>query len=181
MKKIILLCIFIISGIAALPQDITIEEPEFTGIVLLVKDNTNAVKLEKQKASSGTKADVGAAIFGIAKGKGMNLVNGAVSPVRVNNGETIRLIVKVKENDRDPLEVINIFQMEQDKNKDKRVLIVGNVNFNRSTSLNIDFIPFNATKYGASSYWVELNNLDSGEYALTLDGSRDVFNMFGVD
>jgi len=181
MKKIVIFFILMLPGVIALSQDITVEEPEFTGIILLVKDSNSSEKLEKQKASSGTKADVGAAIFGIAKGKGMNIVNGAASPVRVKIGEPVRLIVKVKENDRDPIEVINIFQMEQDNTKDKRIVITGNVNFNKTSTLNIDFIPFTATKYGTSSYLVELANLDSGEYALTLDGSRDVFNMFGVD
>jgi hypothetical protein len=171
--------LFLLSSAPA--QEINIHEPEFTGIILLVKDSNTSEKLEKQKASTGTKADVGAALFGIAKGKGMNIVTGASSPVRVENGEKVKLIVKVKENDRDPMEVINVFRLEQDLTKDKRVVIVGTVNFNKTSSANIDFIPFDATKYGASSYLVELSNLSSGEYALTLDGSRDVFNLFGVD
>lgn len=31
------------------------------------------------------------------------------------------------------------------------------------------------------TYLITLEGVDSGEYAVTLDGSRDVFNMFGVD
>ncbi len=56
-----------------------------------------------------------------------------------------------------------------------------NADFNQSTAADIDFIPFQASKYGQSSYLLQVDDLLPGEYAITLDGSRDVFNMFGVD
>jgi hypothetical protein len=70
--------------------------------------------------------------------------------------------------------------LEQDKIKDKRVLIVNKVNLNQSSS-EIKFIKFEASKYGTSSYLIEISNLPGGEYAMTLEDSRGVFNMFGVD
>lgn len=162
-------------------QDLTIAEPDFSGIILLVRDYQSGEQLEKQKAASGSKASVGAALFGVAKAKGMNFVNGAKSPVRIDRGSTIRLIVKANENDRDPMEVINVFALESDQDKDRRIIVTGTVNFNKSTAADIDFIPFQATKYQSSSYLLEIASLPPGEFALTLDGSRDVFNMFGVD
>ena len=48
-------------------QDISVPEPEFTGIVLLVKPDGQAEQLEKQKAASASKADIGAALFGVSK------------------------------------------------------------------------------------------------------------------
>jgi hypothetical protein len=162
-------------------QEITIEEPDFTGIVVMVKSNSSGEQLEKQKAASASKADIGAALFGVSKAKGMNMVNGIESPVRAGSETPLKFIVRVKENDRDPAEVINIFRLEQDLKKERRTIVTGTVNFNQTTGLNIDFIPFEASRYGQSSYLIELPEVAPGEYAITLDGSRDVFNLFGID
>ncbi len=182
MKTLIsVLLITFILGFKQLYQEITIEEPEFSGIILLVTGETSFEQLEKQKAATATRADIGAALFGVSKGKGMNMVNGLQSPVRIAGGEKLTLIARVRENDRDPVEVVNIFRMEQDIKKEKRTIVTGTVNFNQSTALDIDFIPFEASKYGQSSYLIEVSEIPAGEYAITLDGSRDVFNLFGVD
>ncbi len=162
-------------------SEISVPEPEFTGIILLVRNNDFGEQLEKQKAASASRADLGAAFFGISKGKGMNMVNGIQSPIRATGGEKISLIARVRENDRDPVEVVNIFQMKIDIKKERRTLVTGTVNFNQTTALDIDFIPFEASRYGQSSYLIELNEIPPGEYAITLEGSRDVFNLFGVD
>ena len=87
----------------------------------------------------------------------------------------------VNQHDRDPAEVINFFRLEEDAKKERRTIVTGTVNFNQSTAADIDFIPFQASKYGQSSYLVQVSDLPPGEYAITLDGSRDVFNMFGID
>ena len=168
-------------GIQLFSQEITIAEPEFTGIILLVRGSDSGEQLEKQKAASASKADIGAALFGVSKAKGMNTIDGLQSPVRVESGENVKFIARVKENDRDPVEVINIFRMEQDLKKERRTIVTGTVNFNQSTASDIDFIPFQAKKYGQNSYLIEVTGLSPGEYTLTLDGSRDVFNLFGVD
>jgi hypothetical protein len=162
-------------------QDISVPEPEFTGIVLLVKPDGQAEQLEKQKAASASKAHIGAALFGVSKAKGLNMVSGVQSPVRVFGGEKLSFIVKVKENGRDPVEVVNLFRLGKDIKKERRTIVTGTVNFNQSTAADIDFIPFQASKYGQSSYLLQVYELPPGEYAITLDGSRDVFNMFGVD
>jgi hypothetical protein len=162
-------------------REISVPEPEFTGIILLVRSDDSGEQLEKQKAASASKADIGAALFGVSKGKGMNMVNGIQSPVRTIGGDKISLIARVRENDRDPVEVINIFKMEKDIKKERRTLVTGTVNFNQSTALDIDFLPFEASRYGQSSYLIELSEIPAGEYAITLEGSRDIFNLFGVD
>jgi hypothetical protein len=77
--------------------------------------------------------------------------------------------------------VVNLFRLGKDIKKERRTIVTGTVNFNQSTAADIDFIPFQASKYGQSSYLLQVYELPPGEYAITLDGSRDVFNMFGVD
>ena len=166
----------------AFAQKLTNAEPEFVGQVLLVVDgDTQAKQLEKQKASTATKADIGPAIIHVRSGKGMNVVNGAASPVRTSKRTNVRLIVKVGDNSKDPADIVNLFKMQQDRGKEKRVLIVGKVLFNKSSSMDIEMLHFKASKYGTGSFLLELPEMEPGEYALTLEGSRGVFNLFGVD
>ncbi|WP_162343114.1 hypothetical protein [Cyclobacterium salsum] len=177
------LAILLLSGsiFPLLARQIQVEEPEFSGIVLLMRNDQQAEPLEKQKASSGSKANIGAALFGVAKARGMNLVDGAKSPVRVSGVDKVRLLVKADGNSRDPVEMINVFLLEADPDKNRRIITTGTVNFNKTTAAAIDFIPFTGSKYRESSYLLELDPLPPGEYAVTLEGSRDVFNLFGVD
>jgi hypothetical protein len=42
-------------------------------------------------------------------------------------------------------------------------------------------MPFSGRRHGKASYRVVVAHLEPGEYAMTIEGSRDVFNMFGVD
>jgi len=129
MKKINVSAVFLVVFVCqVLCQEISVPEPEFTGIVLSVK----AEQLEKQKAASASKADIGAALFGVSKAKGLNMVSGVQSPVRVFGGEKLAFIVKVKENDRDPVEVVNFFRLEKDIKKERRTIVTGTVNFNQS-------------------------------------------------
>jgi hypothetical protein len=166
----------------AFAQKLTNAEPEFVGQVLLVVGgDTPAQQLEKQKVSTATKADIGPAIIGVRSGKGMNVVKGAASPVRTSKRTNLRLIVKVGDNSKDPTDIVNLFKMQQDKGKDQRVLIVGKVVFNKSSSMDIQMLHFKASKYGTGSYLLELPEMELGEYAVTLEGSRGVFNLFGVD
>jgi hypothetical protein len=161
-------------------QNLKVVEPEFVGAIVLVnQDDCTSQKLEKQTASSAAKADIGAALFGVAKGKSINKVNGASSPTRTKNGKIVRLIVKMKENSRDPAEVINVFKM--DEGKDNRLLIVGKLVFNQTSQLDIKYLPFQGSKFGTSSYLIQLSNVEPGEYAVTIDGTRMIFNLFGVD
>ena len=48
-----------------------------------------------------------------------------------------------------------------------------------SKTNNIDYLPFKAYPYKETSFLIELNIDQAGEYAVTLDGSN--FNLFGID
>jgi hypothetical protein len=74
MKKIITLSICLTIGIKLFSQEVKIKEPEFTGMILLINDSDTFEKLEKQKASAASKADIGAALLGVTKAEGMNIV-----------------------------------------------------------------------------------------------------------
>jgi len=54
--------------------------------------------------------------------------------------------------------------------------------FSGSGSMDIRFIQFEAKKYGEHSFLITISQpVESAEYAMTLEGSRDLFNMFGIN
>ena len=163
-------------------QEALIAEPEYTGNVLIVIDGKGQA-LEKQKASSKAKAGASMYIVGLGKIKGSNVVTGMRSPIRILQHDNIELIVRVADNSVDPFQLINIFKLEQNSNKNNRSIEVSSVaSFSGAKSNDIEFIPFEAKKYGEKSYLVKLQKqLMPGEYAVTIEGSRNLFNMFGVE
>jgi hypothetical protein len=174
---------------AAVPESsgtnaqIKVTEPEFSGTIVFVNDSVGAgVKLEQQAASMGTKASGSSyvPIVGVFSGKSTvkNYVKGASSPVQIDKKVKIQFIVKVADNSVDPVSVINIFRLNPEK--DTRTIEVGSAKFASGAKTDIKFLPFDATKYGQNSYLITLENLEAGEYAMTLASRRDMFHMFGV-
>jgi hypothetical protein len=179
-KKYLLLLALTLPTLAIAQLDIA--EPEYTGNVVYI-DNGKARPLEKQKVVTKAKAGASVYIVGVGKVKASNVVNGSRSPVRVIGRDSISLIIRVADNSVDPFQVVSIFQLEQNANKNNRSIEVSSAGtFTGTTHNDISLIPFEAKKYGEKSYLITLLNvLAPGEYALTIEGSRDLFNMFGVD
>ncbi len=164
-------------------QSTNIAEPEFSGNIVYVNGtNGSGIKLEQQTTSVNTRAN-GAAyvpIYGVFAGKATskNVVEGSCSPVQIEKKPKMSFIVRVSDNSVDPVTVINIFKLKSEK--DTRTLEVASAKIGSSKSAGIKYLAFNGTKYGQSSYLVEIDNIDPGEYAITLANRRDIFNMFGV-
>lgn len=164
------------AGIASLAgaQDLAIPEPEFVGNFVLVTDD-HGLALEKQRASTHARA-------GFFKAKGSNIVQGAQSTVRAPGGAGLRFIVRASSNDVDPAQLVNVFALTSDPKRDYRYIETSSQGMFTGDSMKIDFIGFSGKRYGDSSYLLTIDRpLPQGEYAMTLEGSRDVFNLFGVD
>lgn len=90
--------------------------------------------------------------------------------------------MRVADSSVDTFKQNNIFKLEQNSNKNLRYLNVGSHRTLGGTkAADIEFISFDGRKYGKSSYLIEIGTLPGGEFAITLDGSSVIFNMFGVD
>lgn len=151
-----------------------IPEPEYVGNILLVQ-GAAGVPLEKQRASNHARS-------GFLKAKSSNIVQGAQSPVRTTTNENLTFIVRHSTNDVDPAQVVNIFKLTSDSKRDYRYIETGSRGMFTGDSMNIEFLPFSSSRYGKSSYQLTISQpLSPGEYAMTLDGTRDVFSLFGVD
>lgn len=186
MKKIALLLVVLNLTVSnaqiKTSAEIKITEPEFSdNIVYVDKIDGTGIQLEKQTISISAKLNAGAfiPIVGIfSKSKGKNVVKGNSSPIKITKNAKIYFIVKVSDNSTDPTSRINIFKLK--KTKDTRTLETASTNVLETKANDIDYLSFIGKKYGKSSYIIELDNMEVGEYAITLENRRDLFNMFSV-
>ena len=93
----------------------SIQEPEYSGNFILVKDSLNATPLEKQKAINKAKAGASLYIIGVGKVTGSNIIKGQKSPIRTQQKKDLKFIVKVKDNSIDPFTQINIFSISKNQ------------------------------------------------------------------
>ena len=157
-------------GIAA--AQVELPEPDYVGNIVAVQ-NGQGVPLEKQRASNRARG-------GFVRARAANEVDGAKSPVRLTSGR-MQLIVRAETNQVDPAQVVSVFRLDTNARRDVRLIETGSQGVFAARSMDIEFLSFTSERYGESSYLITLEGVGSGEYAVTLDGSRDVFNMFGVD
>ncbi len=182
MKKIF--CIFSLINFAFLNAQIKISEPEFSGNIVYVNDSVGSgIKLEQQTASGSTKAN-GASyvpVVGLFAGKATskNIVKGSTSSIQIEQSKKISFIIKVSDNSIDPTTMVNIFKLNSES--DSRTIEISSAKvIGGEKSGDIKYLSFNGKKYGQSSYLIEVDNIEKGEYAITLSSRRDLFNMFGI-
>ncbi len=162
------------------PYKINTPEPEYVGTILQIDEKGNVLNtLETKKSAVRSNANAGVFIVGVGKVKARNYVKERTSPVRISKGK-ILLLAKVTNSKINPKEIFNIFKLEQGK-KDRSIVVGEAHTFAGSKVSEIDFLPFNAYPYKDSSFIVELNIEEPGEYAVTLDSSRETFQLFGID
>jgi len=158
---------------------LSIKEPKYIGEIFAVTDDSEFVKLEQQKMSGKINYNASALLIGIGKAKSKNVISGSSSPVRLKEGNPFKFIIKTGNQQINPNEYFNVFSLES--SKEKRYVKVGQSNsFGTSKSMDLDYQTFKATPYGKHSFLIEISSLEKKEYAITIKGSRDIFNMFGV-
>jgi hypothetical protein len=183
MKNVYLTIVLFLSANSITAQTIKVAEPEFSGNIVYVNESTGAgIKLEKQTASRTTKAN-GAAfvpVVGLFAGKATskNVIQGSSSPVQIGKQPKISFIVKVSDNSIDPTTEIHIFKLNSEK--ETRTVELGTAKVGSAKAGGIKYLDFNGSKYGQSSYLIEVENIETGEYAITLSKTRNIFNMFGI-
>lgn len=186
MKKVLAaLTVFALSTVAN--AQVTVAEPEFIGQVLALKSDTEGTLLDKESAQIKTKAAASLYIVGIGSTKSRFTLTGGKAKVRLPKAAQTRLIVKAVDNKTDPLQIINVIRFEA-KAKQRRALTSKVNTFGGASSNALDRMDFNAKKYGESSYLVVLDNLEPGEYGVTVSNPnvQDEKNTlmiatFGID
>ena len=166
-KKILTLALAILSISFAFAQKVTVPEPEFSDQTYLLTSNTEYVKLPRETGVVKTKAGASVYLTRIS-------LPGTTSSVAAKQGGDVRLIIKAANNATDPNSFISIFKFEV-KGKERRAQLAESGTFSGSKSNSLGQIEFQAKKYGTSSYLIVIENLEPGEYGISL-GDPDKLN-----
>lgn len=149
--------------------------PEFSGQIGCIMADSSILLLEQQRAQAHVKGGY------YSKVKGSNYVKGSRSRVVILSFQDHKFLLRVNDNSQDPFSLINIFKLESDLKDDVRKVLVSTAGAITGQKQAIEFIAFKAVKYGLNGYLIEpTNRFQIGEYAITLNGSREVFNLFSI-
>lgn len=163
MKQLVLIFCVLLAGAVTKAQSY---EPEWVGEVTVVTlaPDTVAAASEKCNVQVKTSASAGRLLVGIGNINKKITIKGGQSPCQVAAGQPVYLVVKCKDNDNDPQSFIQVMKLEEKKKERKANLAsvnwVGNVSEN-----NMNFVPFQAKRYGKSSYLLKIEP-DAGEYGV---------------
>lgn len=173
MKKIFLFIVAIFSLVGLNAQEVTVPEPEFSDQAYLLTSNSTYVKLPRENASIKTKAGASLYLVGIGKVKSRVTLDTPSSSVSTPAGK-VQIVIKADNNNTDPESFISAFQFEI-KGKQRRAQIGETGTLSATKSNSLAQISFEAKKYGESSYLIEFDNLQPGEYGLSI-GDPDADN-----
>lgn len=161
-------------------------EPEFIGEVFHLDPAGQTTLLEKQRVVVKTKAGASMYIVGIGKIKSKINIKGGKSNTRFPASEKLQLIVKAVDNESDPMSIVAIFKFKANS-KSRKAELSSLSTFGGQSDNNMDFVDFTAKKYGESSYLIEINHLEPGEYGITVtnpnnkDEKNLIVSCFGID
>jgi len=152
---------------------IPIKEPEFIGDCYLVQKSDSIKSIEKQQFSVKTRSH------------NLLLINGSdKSTSRIIQNQLVTMRVKVRSKDISPFEQIHIFKIDYDKGTKKRCIdsnkhLFLSINADRDAKPN--YVKYNYFKVGNASFDISFSALETGEYAVYIDGCNKSFALFGVD
>lgn len=166
MKKLFVL-LFLVISLGAKAQTVNVQEPEFADEVLLLTSDSTASPLERENAYFKMKMGAGLYIVGVGKVKTRITLKGNTSPSKVVGGTTTRLIIKAKDNLTDPKSFISVMKFDV-KSKERNSVYSEAGTFSSVKTGTGNYMDYKAKKYGESSYYVVLENLEAGEYGIML-------------
>ena len=160
-------------------------EPEFVGDVIMILPDSTTILLDKEFAQFR----VGASLKANSWDASFLTIDRSEASVRVSKGAKVQLVVRAVSNDSDPMTIISIYKFDVKRKRRETMLAVNNTDnpFQSSRTITKNMLPFRGKKYGISSYIIELNNLQSGEYGvvtrnpIALDEKISIVSCFAVE
>lgn len=183
MKKLLLPFAFILLNVNAFAQNV--EEPEFVGEAIYLKNDDSFVNLEKSLTQKRTVASTGLMMTGIGKVRQQIQIDGCCSKTLIKKNEDVKFIIRNIDNNTDPMAVIQVFKLEQ-KKKYRRAELSAISSLGSSKSNNLEYVSFVGKKYGQSSYLIKLSVSEPGEYGIivsnpnTLNETQTVVSTFTI-
>lgn len=182
MKQLLLAVTIFFTSLLSYAQEVKIAEPEFSGTIVNVNISAvNGLPLETAKIVIKTKAGASVYITGIGKSKTKATVKGSTSAVKVKKDSILRFVYRASDNSVNPVDVIQLIRFKvKGDNRETDLATAGT--FTGTSSGDIGFVQFTATKYKTSSYLVTVINLAAGEYGFSLGKEETTtVHMFSVE
>lgn len=181
MKKIIFTAFFCFAALMGHAQNV--QEPEYNGQVALVNADSTITLLKKENGSFKAKSSSfglipipGAAL--LDKTKSFLAVKGNTSP-NVIASKKFSFIIRVKDNNEEPKNSFGIFKFEQKKKERRYQVLDAGALSGVSENFHFNNVDYTAHKFGNSSYYITVENLEPGEYGIVA-GSFDNVATFCV-
>ncbi len=168
MRKIVIALMLSLCTTMFVKAQVTAAEPEFSEETLLLTSDSEGVVLKRENGYIKTKAGASLYLTGIGKIKSRLTLDGSRSVNHIKAKRSARFILKAKDNTTDPNSFINIFKFEIYKNKERRYQLAEVGTLSASKTSNLASIEFKAKKYGESSYLIQLEDLEPGEYGIII-------------
>lgn len=163
-------------------QSLVFPEPEFVGQALAIRTDNKTEQLVQESLTPRHRSSTGQKLFGIGKDHIDEMtLKGPRAFVRFKKDDGIAFIIRVPDNQIDPMSVISVFRFKVKKKM--RIAEYASVGtFGDQQSNTLERQPFTSRRFGGSSYLIILKDVQAGEYGITVDalGSLNV-STFGVD
>lgn len=162
-------------------QKESVTEPEYLDSFFLLDENGALKPLERQTVGVAGKGRVlGFGSMGVSYE-----IQNAQSPIRVEAGAPLNVVVKLEKHDVDPANVVLLYSLKSAK--EKRQLLISGVGFmstHTKSDLNSKQLQMKFEKYGSASLKITpASPLAPGEYAIAVQTreQQPVAYCFGVD
>lgn len=147
---------------------VTVSEPEFSEETLLLTSDSTGITLKRENGYVKAKAQASLYLTGIGKIKSRLTIDGVKSINATKAQKTTRLIMRAKDNDTDPNSFINIFKFQIYNNKERRYQLSEVGTLSPAKTSNIASVEYKAKRYGESSYLIQIEDLEPGEYGIII-------------
>lgn len=180
MKQMMMALIMSLCSTMSTMAQVTAPEPEFSEETLLLTSDSEGVILKRENGYVKTKAGASLYLTGIGKVKSRLTINGNKSINATKAQRTARLILRAKDNATDPNSFINIFKFDIYKNKERRYQLAEVGTLSASKTNNLASVEYKAKKYGESSYLIQLEDLEPGEYGIVIGDPNNANTKNGM-
>lgn len=157
-----------------------VKEPDFVGEAIIYNKETNeVVNLATETPQEKTKANAAMYLTGLGSVKTKWVLEGSTSSAKIGKAEELFIIVRGDNNSYSPSSYIRIFKFDE-SGKRRMAEIAKLGTFTGHSENNQDYIPFQATKYGESSYLIKVKNIEAGEYGVKIESDTNMISTFSV-
>ncbi len=176
-KGMILLITSILLGLNLNAQEITIDEPEFEGEIVFVKNN-EAFELDPVTTFSKSGQSAALMLTGMGKAKSKLVAKGKTSSLQIKQSDKLYFIYNHGDNSTNPRKVVQLLKFEI-KGKNRIYVVSSSSSITGQTQSGVtDAIKFKAKKYGEGSYLIVVSDLAPGEYGFFLGNSETYDGSF---